>query len=185
MGQVDNLVVDGQLLSLIVDNKHTNGTGTVAESLFQSGDEVALVDDLKTLLDLTSLGHGNESAVIADVNEPVLLEDRAQEGVEDDRRRGVRDNARLLMELLGEQVNTKVSVLTSLSRCGDTDNLARTVLEDDKITNADVVAGDGEGALVTGVGRRDVLGGATVGLEGDVGSGLKGTGNEVSGHCER
>jgi hypothetical protein len=63
------------------------------------------------------------------------------------------DNARLLVKLLGEKVNTEVSVLAGLSTGGDTDNLARTVLEDHEITNADVVARDGKGALRLGMSR--------------------------------
>ena len=49
------------------------------------------------------------------------------------------------MELLGEEVNTKVSVLTSLGRGSDADDLARTVLKYDQVTNADVVARDSKG----------------------------------------
>lgn len=59
----------------------------------------------------------------------------------------MRDNTRLLVKLLGEQVNTEVTVLAGLSRGGDTDDLARAVLEDHQVTNADVVARDGEGGL--------------------------------------
>jgi len=46
--------------------------------------------------------------------------------------------------LLGEEVNTQVSVLTSCSRGGDADDLARTTLKDQEIADADVVAGDGD-----------------------------------------
>lgn len=108
---------------------------------------MTLVNNLQALLDLASLGHGNKLSVITDVNETVLLEDRSEEGVEDDGRRRVRDNARLFVKLLGEQVNTEVTMLASLCRGSDADDLARTVLEDDQVTNADVVAGDSEGAL--------------------------------------
>lgn len=57
----------------------------------------------------------------------------------------MRNNTWLLVELLGEEVYTEVSVLTSLSRGGDADNLARTVLKDDQVTNADMVARDSKG----------------------------------------
>jgi hypothetical protein len=46
--------------------------------------------------------------------------------------------------LLGEEVNTQISVLTSCSRGGDADDLARTTLKDQEIADADVVAGDGD-----------------------------------------
>lgn len=49
------------------------------------------------------------------------------------------------MQLLGEEVNSQVAVLTSLSGGGDADDLARTTLQDQEIANADVVAGDGDG----------------------------------------
>jgi len=62
------------------------------------------------------------------------------------------DNARFLVKLLGEKVNTKVSVLTGLGTGGDTDDLTRTVLEDHEIANADVMTRDGEGALGLSVG---------------------------------
>lgn len=48
------------------------------------------------------------------------------------------------MELLSEQINTQVSVLTSGIACGNADDLARTALEDQEIAEADVVAGDGD-----------------------------------------
>ena len=44
------------------------------------------------------------------------------------------------MELLGEEINSQVAVLAGLRRGGDADHLARTTLEDQKISNADVVA---------------------------------------------
>jgi hypothetical protein len=46
--------------------------------------------------------------------------------------------------LLGEEVNTQVSVLASRSRGGDADDLARTTLKDQEIANADVVTGNGD-----------------------------------------
>jgi hypothetical protein len=161
-----NLVVDGELLAVVGDDEDTDGSGSTAESLLELGEEVALVDNLEALLDLTSLSHGDELTVIADVDETVLLEDWAEEGVEDDRWGWVRDNTWLLMQLLGEEVNTEVSVLTSLGRGGDADDLAWAVLEDDKVTNADVVAWDGEGGVLGDVVDRRDVGGLLVGVVG-------------------
>jgi len=158
VGQVDDLVVNSQLFSVVGEDQHPDGTGTLSERLPQLVEEVALVNDLQSLLDLTRLGHGDELAVVTDIDEPVLLEDRAQKGVEDDRWGWVRDNTWLLVELLGEEINTKVPVLTSLSRGGDADDLAGAVLEDDQVTNADVVARDGEGGSLGGVDGGDVSG---------------------------
>lgn len=86
---MDNLIVDSQLLAMVGDDQDADRPGPVAESLLQATPEVALVNDLETLLDLTSLGHGNKLSVITDVDEAVLLEDRSEEGVENNGRRGV------------------------------------------------------------------------------------------------
>jgi hypothetical protein len=48
------------------------------------------------------------------------------------------------MQLLGEEIDTQVSVLTSGSGGGDSDDLARATLKDQEITEADVVAWDGD-----------------------------------------
>jgi len=156
VGQVDDLVVNSQLLSVVSKDQNPDGTRALAERLPELVVEVALVNDLQSLLDLTRLGHGDELAVVTDVDEPVLLEDRSQKGVEDDRWGWMGDNTWLLMELLGEEVNTEVPVLTSLSRGSDTDDLAWSVLEDDQVTNADVVAWDGEGGSLGGMDGGDV-----------------------------
>lgn len=48
------------------------------------------------------------------------------------------------MKLAGEEVHAEVAVLAGLGRDGDADDLARAALEDQQITNADEVAGDGD-----------------------------------------
>jgi len=151
-----NLVVDSELLSVVGDDENTDGSGTTSESLLELGEEVSLVNDLETLLDLSGLGHGNKLTIVTDVDETVLLEDWAEEGVKDDRWRWVRDNTWLFVQLLGEEVNTEVTMLSGLSGSGDANDLAWAVLEDNQISDADVVARDGEGVLGDGVDRRDV-----------------------------
>lgn len=167
VGEVDDLVVDSELLAAIRNDKHTNGARATAESLLETRPEVTLVNDAETLLDLTSLGHGDELAVIADVDETVLLEDGAKERVEDHGGRGVGDDARLLVELLGEEVHTEVTVLAGLRGGGDADDLARAVLEDHQITDADVVAGDGEGVGLARVHGGDVRRGRAASIAAD------------------
>lgn len=49
------------------------------------------------------------------------------------------------MQLLGEEIDTQVAVLTSSGRGGDADDLARAVLKDQEITETNVVAWDGDG----------------------------------------
>jgi hypothetical protein len=142
---VDDLVVDGELLTLIVDDEDADAAATVVEGLGQAVEEVALVKDGETLLDIASLGHGDNAAVLADVENTVLLEDRTKHVLDDDGGGRVGDEAGLLMELLGEEIHTKIAVLASLGGRGDANDLARAALEDQEIANADVVAGDGDG----------------------------------------
>lgn len=151
---VNDLVVNSHLHTIVVDDQDAHAAAAVVERLGQTCEEVALVKDGKTLLDIASLGHGDDTAVLADVKNTVLLEDRTQHILDDDGRGRVGDEAGLLMELLGEQVNTEVAVLTSLGGGGDADDLARAALKDQEVANADVVAGDGDR-----VGRSHLAGG--------------------------
>jgi len=143
-GSVNNLVVDSHLHTIVIDDEDTDAATAVVEGLGQAGDETALVKDGKTLLDIARLGHGNNATVLTDVKNTVLLEDRSEHVLDNDGRSRVGDEGGLLMELLGEQVNTEVTVLASLGGGGDADDLARAALEDQEIANADVVAGDGD-----------------------------------------
>lgn len=157
---MDNLVVNSELAALVADDKNTNAATTIVEGVNQTVEQAALVEDRETLLDIASLGHGNNAAVVTDVEDAVLLEDRTDHVLDNDRRAWVADEGRLFMELLGEEVNTKVAVLASLGGGGDADDLAWASLEDEQVTNADVVAWDGDGVggtHWTGVARRRVL----------------------------
>lgn len=143
---MDNLVVNSHLHTIVVDDEDADATTAVVKGLCQTGKETRLVKDGKTLLDITTLGHGDDATVLADVENTVLLEDRTKHVLDNDRGGRVGDEAGLLMELLGEEVNTEVAVLASLGGGGDADDLARAALKDQEIANADVVAGDGDGA---------------------------------------
>jgi len=144
-GAVDDLVVDSELLALVVDDEDADGAAAVVEGVCQALEEAALVKDGEALLDIAGLGHGDNAAILADVENTVLLEDRAEHVLDNDGRSRVGDEAGLFMELLGEQIHAEVAVLASLGRRGDADDLARAALEDQEIANADVVAGDGDG----------------------------------------
>lgn len=111
---MDNLVVDSELLAIIVDDKDADAATAVVEGLSKTAEEAALVDDRETLLNIASLGHGNNATILTDVENTVLLEDRTKHVLDNDRRSRVGDEAGLLMKLLGEQVNTEVTVLASL-----------------------------------------------------------------------
>lgn len=54
------------------------------------------------------------------------------------------------MQLLGEEVDTEVSVLASGRGGGNADDLARAALQDQEVAEADVVAGDGDGVWRVG-----------------------------------
>jgi hypothetical protein len=142
---MDDLVVDSHLETIIVDDEDADTASAVVEGLSQTSGEAALVEDGKALLDITALGHGDNATILTDVENTVLLEDRTKHVLDNDGWSRVGDEARLLMELLGEQVNTEVTVLASLGGGGDADDLARAALKDQEIANADVVAGDGDG----------------------------------------
>jgi hypothetical protein len=142
---VDDLVVDNELAATVVDDENTDGATARVEAVANAVDEAALVKDGDALLDITTLGHGNDTAVVTDVEDTVLLEDRAEHVLDDNGWGWVGDEAALLVQLLGEQVDTEVTVLAGLGRGGDADDLARAALEDQEIANADVVAGDGDG----------------------------------------
>jgi hypothetical protein len=85
------------------------------------------------------------TGTILEIENTVLLEDRAEHGLDDDTWGWVGDERGLFVQLLGEEVDTQVAVLTSGRGGGDTDDLARTALKDQEITEADVVAWDGDG----------------------------------------
>ena len=142
---MDDLVVNSHLSAIVVDDEDADAATAVVEGLGETLEKVALVNDGQTLLDITSLGHGDNATVLADVKNTVLLEDRTKHVLDNDGRGRVGDEAGLLMELLGEEVNTEVAVLASLGGGGDADDLARAALKDQEIANADVVAGDGDG----------------------------------------
>lgn len=166
---MDDLVVDGELATLIVDDENTDATTAVVERINEAVEQAALVEHRKALLDITSLGHGNNAAVVTDVKNTVLLEDRTDHVLNNDRWAWVADEGRLLVQLLGEEVNTKVAVLASLSGSGDADDLAWAALQDEEVANADVVAWNGDGVWGThwaGVASRRVLA-LTWGTHGD------------------
>lgn len=163
-GAVDDLVVDDELTATVVDDKGTNGATAIREGLADALVEVTLRDNGKTLLDIAGLGHGDETVVIADVQDAVGLEDGAEHGLHNDGGRGVGDEAGLFLQLASEEVDTEVAVLASLGGDRDANHLARTALEDQDVADANEVAGDGDGlaggTAVAGLHNADVGGGS-------------------------
>ena len=151
---MDDLVVNSQFLALIVNDKNANTATAIIEAVGQPAEEVALVEHLQALLDIAGLGHGDDTTIITDVQHAVLLEDWAEHVLDDDGGRWVADEAALLVQLLGEEVNAEVAVLAGLGGGGDADDLARAALQDEEIPDADVVAWDGDGVWWSGRGTR-------------------------------
>ena len=141
---MDDLHVNGELTSTVVEDEDTNGATARLESAAEAGVEVGLVNDRETLLDVTSLGHGNDLTLLH-VEDTVLLEDRAEHGLNDNTGGRVGDERGLLVKLLGEEVDTKVAVLTGSRGGRDADDLAGAALEHQEITQTDVVAWDADG----------------------------------------
>jgi hypothetical protein len=75
---MDNLVVDRKLLAIIVDDEDANTATAVVERVSQTGEEAALIKDRKALLDIAGLSHGNDTAILTDVKNTILLEDRTK-----------------------------------------------------------------------------------------------------------
>lgn len=163
---MDDLVVNNQLAATVVDDEGTDGATAVGEGLADALEETTLGDDGQSLLDVTGLGHGSQGAVGVDVQDAVGLEDGAEHGLDNNGGGGVGDEAGLLLELAGEQVNTEVTVLAGLGGDGDADHLARTPLEDQDVANADEVAGDSDSlagsTAVAGLNDADSLAGSLV-----------------------
>jgi hypothetical protein len=140
---LDDLHVDGKLASIVTDDKDSNAATTTLKGLRETVPQIGLVNDGNSLLDITSLGHSDNSAIL-EIKDTVLLEDGAKHGLDDNTWAWVGNEWRLLVQLLGEKIDTQVSVLASGTWGRDTDDLARTTLKDQEITSTDVVAGNGD-----------------------------------------
>lgn len=163
---MDDLEVNNELTATVVDDKGTDGATAVGEGLTNARGQTTLSDNGERLLDVTVLGHGGEGTVTVDVEDAVGLEDGAEHGLDNHGRRGVGDEAGLLLQLAGEEVNTEVTVLAGLGGDRDADHLARTALEDQDVADANEVAGDRDGlaggATVAGLDDTDSLTGSLV-----------------------
>lgn len=161
---MDDLVVDNELTATVVDDESADRATAISEGLADAAEEGALGDDGQTLLDVTGLGHGSEGGVVVDVEDTVGLEDGTEHGLDNNGGGGVRDEARLLLELAGEQVDTEVTVLAGLGRDRDADHLAGAALKDQDVADANEVAGDGDGlagsTAVAGLDDTDILTGS-------------------------
>lgn len=147
---MDDLHVNSELAAGVGEDEDADAATARLESLGEAAPQVALLRDGQAGLDIAGLGHGDDVAILH-VQDAVLLEDGAEHGLDDDAGAGVLDLRRLLVQLLGEQVDTEVTVLAGGARGGDADDLARAALKDQDVAHADVVAGDGDGVRGAGV----------------------------------
>jgi hypothetical protein len=81
---VNDLVIDSELFSTVIDDEDTNAATSIVEGLGETAEQVALVNDWETLLDITRLGHGDNATVITDIEDTVLLEDWAHHVLDND-----------------------------------------------------------------------------------------------------
>lgn len=80
---------------------------------------------------------------VLEVKNAVLLQDGAAHGLDHNAGGRVVDGRGLLMELLGEEVHTKVAVLSGGRGGRDADDLGGAALEEEDVADPDVVARDG------------------------------------------
>lgn len=140
---MDNLHVDGELTAAVIEDEDTDAATAALEGGAEALPQVGLLNDGQALLDVTALGHGDDAAV-GHVEDAVLLEDGAEHGLDDDGGLRVGDERRLLVQLLGEQVDAQVAVLAGGGRGGDADDLAGAALQHQEVAQADVVARNGD-----------------------------------------
>lgn len=160
-GTMDELVVNNQLTTTVVDNLGTDATTAISEGVTDSPKEITLGNDGEALLNITSLSHSDNATIITEVQDAVSLVHGTKHGLDNNGRGRVSNEARLLLKLAGEEVDAQVSVLAGLRGDGDTDDLAGTALQDEDVADADEVAGDGDGfgsiGAAAGLDDADVL----------------------------
>jgi len=81
---VDDLEVDDKFLALVAEDEDADAAAAVVERVSDTGGQAGLVEDRKTLLDITSLGHGNDGTIFTNVEDTVLLEDRTKHVLDND-----------------------------------------------------------------------------------------------------
>lgn len=112
---MDDLVVDDEFSAAVVDDESTHTATTIIEGTADLSEETTLVNNGQTLLDITSLGHADNGTILSDVEDSVLLEDGSEHALNDNRWLWVALEGALFVKGAGEEVDTKVSVLTSLA----------------------------------------------------------------------
>ena len=152
---MDNLVVNYQLAATIIDDQCPNTSSAICKSCLDLAIKTTLVNNPQTLLDITSLGHADDQTITAHVENAILLVDWAKHALNIDAGLRIAHEGALFLKLAGEEIHAQVSVLTSLWRGGDADDLTRTPLKDYEITDADELARDCDGVAREAATRLD------------------------------
>jgi hypothetical protein len=82
---MDDLVVNDELTTTIVDDESSNATPTVIEGTSDLDVEIILVNNWETLLDIACLSHADERTTLLHIDDSVLLEDRSEHALDNDR----------------------------------------------------------------------------------------------------
>lgn len=81
---MDDLVVNNEFATTVIDNKGSDTASTIIEG---SGDlvvETTLINNREALLNITALSHTDDSAILSQIKDSVLLEDRSEHALDDD-----------------------------------------------------------------------------------------------------
>lgn len=80
---MNDLVVNSKLTASIINHQYTNTTTAIGEGVIQPGPKSTLINDWKALLDITGLGHSNDTTIITHVEDTILLEDWTKHVLDD------------------------------------------------------------------------------------------------------
>ena len=94
---MDDLVVDHELPPSIVDDQSPNTAPPLRKRAINLAIQAPLIHNSKTLLDIPTLSHTDQSAIITHIQDTILLEHRTQHTLHHDRVPGVTDKGALLM----------------------------------------------------------------------------------------
>ena len=170
---MNDLVVNNQLPPTIVDHQCSNTASPISKAALNLIEQAIIIDNSQSLFHIPGLSHTDNSAIVTDIQDAVLLEHRSQHALHIHARLGVCVEGALLLQLLGEEVHAEVAVLPGLSAHADADDLAGPALQDDEVADADEVARDGNGvdtaiAATTRLDKADCLGHATADTAGTI-----------------
>jgi len=74
---MDNLVIDNELTTTIINDKSANAASSISEGITDSVPQATLVDDRKTLLDIARLCHCNNESILTHIQNAVRHVHRA------------------------------------------------------------------------------------------------------------